>query len=121
MTRKQSNQQPVKSLSRQVADLARRMRVVEKRLPEARTTAQGQARHDAWAEQWDRQCERRRVETEANEARWKAINEFERQYWLERIRAVHPGIDAAMQQRRERLNAFLKARGMQPEPSSNRD
>jgi hypothetical protein len=104
------------------ASLTRRVAALDEQLTRARTISEEQrARNKTWDEEWDRQCERRRVEAEASQARWKAINEFDRQYLGERMRAVHPGIDDARRERRERLNMFLAARGMDPEPSRDPD
>ncbi len=53
---------------------------------------------------------------QAREARQKLIREFDAQEWREEMRRFQPQLDAMKRARLVRLNAFLVARGMEPEP-----
>src|SRR5262245_31581476 len=70
--------------------------------------AQRKVEHD----ERKRERVRERLELAARNARWSAIDEFNRRYWDARL----PGSAALRREKLEELNAYLMARGMDPEP-----
>ena len=105
--------QPARSFHKQFAALSVRVAAIEQRLAEA---AAPPSRRDASLDHRNRDVDRRHAEWEAREARHKIIREFDDQEWREEMRRFQPRIDAMKRARLERLNGFLAAQGMEPEP-----
>jgi hypothetical protein len=107
----------VRSLAREISALTKRLAALERvHAEQTANREQQRTRDEVFWDEWDRLCEQHHAATEARHSRWLAISEFDRQYFGERIRAIHPEIDEVHRERRRQLNEFLAARGMEPEP-----
>ena len=101
------------SLAQELAALQQRVVALERQRDDKEAVeALARAQRKVDRDEQERMRVKERLEAEARNARWKAIDDFNRHYWDSRL----PQAAAMRREKLGELNAYLIARGMEPEP-----
>jgi hypothetical protein len=115
MTETPHGTDPVGHLARQLAELTDRVQAIEQRVTRAPSQAQGPSPNIGSIVE-NKDLAQHQADWEAREQRRRLIREFDDQEEREYMRRFQPRLDEIKRERLERLNAFLAARGLTPEP-----